>query len=565
MSSVYFPPAPSYSACSNWLPPSSKSAQPLPPKKAPHIWGSHADGSYVIAYSPAQPAIEIPKVVIYLHGFALADPWFYRNHLYHLVNEGCYVIFVDYQVSPYGNDDGSQYGKKLEESDLKELKSCAGDLLDTALDSFSNQPIQMIETSINNAYYALQQMGLATHSPEVYVFGHSVGGFLALSWIYGLQQLAQDAPVDINGSDDPPLNLANLELPYTRPTLTQAQLKGLMPKVIVAASPMDSTPGLNSALYAAFAKVFNTVGPLIDFHKQLPTSSPYLSHPLNISETGKALGDSGPHLGNTCTPTVMLLGNDDNLAPTASWEGSTWDDILASDKSQYISQAYQAKGGYQPEKTIASNWLESCHNQSVTNQIINLSFLGDTLAEETSNLIGGPGQLNAMRFNYIWSALDQVIKGADIKQLTFKMGNWSCADGADNTVAVAPIMQSSNLIISSPQNGEKIDEQITVTGKCSEQTNDDNENVYVAIWVDEATIPDMPGAYYYQGSWIVDPDHHFSAPIKIGNRLEELDTFNIAVGIYISKSPNSQYQVDHKVSHLPDLRICKLIKVRRHL
>jgi methyl-accepting chemotaxis protein len=46
-------------------------------------WGSHKDGNYVMGYIPHRDAPATPQVVIYLHGFAFGNPYYYDAHMQH--------------------------------------------------------------------------------------------------------------------------------------------------------------------------------------------------------------------------------------------------------------------------------------------------------------------------------------------------------------------------------------------------------------------------------------------------------------------------------------------------
>ncbi|MDJ0799134.1 MAG: hypothetical protein QNJ51_20325 [Calothrix sp. MO_167.B12] len=408
---------------------------PLPPQSYPsnltptHEWGSHKDGNYVAAYIPSNSS---NIVVIYLHGFALGSPWFYQDHLYHLSQEKGYnAIFVDYQQDAfegYTYPPASDCGNRIE--DIEGLWDAAKDLVEGALDSLHITALQTVQNAINNALYALQQLELTPNGskgdPEIYIFGHSVGGFLSLSWVYGLTQAT------IDGTGNPSVSLSqppSSPNPSNGLTLTQDQQTLLMPKAIVAASPMTHTASLPDWIA-----------------KFLPQGDqPFLENSLDIATTGGVLGDAD-------TPIAMLLGADDTLAPISSWQDTkskdngtekiNWDWIASTKKRMYISQRYAKSGDrYEPITTqsdcleipMGGNQLWAYHNQSVTNTIANAC---EGLQIE---VIGGPGKMDAMRFNYIWSGLDQVIEGTDVTQLTFNMGEWTCAKKPEETVPVAPV------------------------------------------------------------------------------------------------------------------------------
>jgi acetyl esterase/lipase len=386
------------SLLSGWQPPSCGKA-PSSSHAAIREWGCHAEGNYVIAYLPEEP-VNPSKVVIYLHGFALGSPALYREHLYHLVSQGYYPIFIDYQKDSY---QGSTYDP--DEDVFNDIE----DLVKSALDSLQITALQTLQNAINNALYALQQLELTAKQPEIYIFGHSVGGFLSLSWVYGLTKAT------IAGSGDPPVSLS--QETSNGLALTPYQKELLTPKAIVAASPMVGTASL-----PPFVEKFVSSGDL----------PPFLQNPLTIAEVGSALAG---------IPIAMLLGADDEFASPQDWQNtSKWDSIASTDKRMYISRRYAKESWfglikcYAPRTTQSGsllspeggNQLYPYHNQAVTNAIFS-----DSVSESVQiSVIGGPGKLDAMRCNYIWSGLDQVLAstGSDkgVEDIQFEMGNWTC-------------------------------------------------------------------------------------------------------------------------------------------
>ncbi len=463
MTSSYNPSAPSYSRCQYWEPPSC--ARPSQPKSQGQSWNSsHADGNYVIAYTPEQPASTL-KVVIYLHGFALGNPYFYQEHVYHLLSQGYYVIFVDYQQDDF---QGSTYspGNSIDDA-LKLFKS--------ALDSMHITAPQTLQNAINNALFALQQLNLTAENPEIYIFGHSVGGFLSLSWVYGVKSAT--SPEDTS-DDDPPVSLSSPSSHGLKLTSFQKEL--LRPKAIVAASPMtgtqslplpkelsinlsdlipDSVPELvRKALEALISPLQDVLNAslqeiqkfLASIESELP---PFITDPLKIAETGSALND---------TPIVILLGADDSYASPTDWQNKThgksnWDCITSTEKGMYISQRYTESIDsdwldigdeltnslfvdiYNPRFTKAENLLYPYHNQAVTNPFLNESQVPEWVQRYG---IGGPGKLDTMRCNYIWKALDLVLIGTSVTALfpnsSDNMGQWTCSG---KTIPVAPVAQ----------------------------------------------------------------------------------------------------------------------------
>ena len=59
--------------------------------------GNCLDGSRVWIYKPATEKPRGADVVVYLYGYAAADTLMYQGHIQHLVRQGNYVLFPQYQ------------------------------------------------------------------------------------------------------------------------------------------------------------------------------------------------------------------------------------------------------------------------------------------------------------------------------------------------------------------------------------------------------------------------------------------------------------------------------------
>lgn len=92
-------------------------------------------------------------VIIYLHGFQLADPQIYQGHIDHLTRQGYIVIF------PQFNKGG-----------------LFGILSDT------NQNV-MLQKAIDSTNVALNALGSKADRGNMHLFGHSLGGLMAGSWV----------------------------------------------------------------------------------------------------------------------------------------------------------------------------------------------------------------------------------------------------------------------------------------------------------------------------------------------------------------------------------------------
>ncbi|MGK7878241.1 MAG: hypothetical protein AB4426_34525 [Xenococcaceae cyanobacterium] len=135
-------------------------------------WGSHEQGNYVMAYIPEREISGTPQVVIYLHGFAFGNPYYYDAHMQHLAKQGYYVFFADYQKDTYPDSQTPQ--APTYDNPLK--------LLEAAIESFETAGKDMITTANESVDKALQEVLPDNDTLDIFVFGHSIGGLFALSW-----------------------------------------------------------------------------------------------------------------------------------------------------------------------------------------------------------------------------------------------------------------------------------------------------------------------------------------------------------------------------------------------
>jgi pimeloyl-ACP methyl ester carboxylesterase len=140
--------------------------------------GDCQQGSYLEIYIPTQPFLgdnHTPKAVIYLHGFDLGASQIYRAHLLHLVRQGFYVIYPNFQKGFC----------EFPDSQWQTVK----DLIDETIDSgwIAPQAVWM-QAALNGAKQAYDGLGFIQAPVDTYLFGHSLGGLFALSWAYYVQK-----------------------------------------------------------------------------------------------------------------------------------------------------------------------------------------------------------------------------------------------------------------------------------------------------------------------------------------------------------------------------------------
>lgn len=121
--------------------------------------GSAADGDLTWVYVPDQfKSGEQAPVVIFLHGFAVLSPNLYRSHIEHLVQQGNIVIFPLFQKSTFW-----------------------GFLLESGIFTPMDQSI-WARRAVASVDRALQSLADQVSWNEIYLYGHSLGGLIALAW-----------------------------------------------------------------------------------------------------------------------------------------------------------------------------------------------------------------------------------------------------------------------------------------------------------------------------------------------------------------------------------------------
>jgi len=115
--------------------------------------GDESDGSLAWYYIPGvlKNTTSAP-VVIFLHGHTATDPGTYRGHIRHLLRQGCIVIYPVFQLS----------GAMALWNDLDQNA--------------------MLQRATASSAEALNALGDRADRDNVVVYGHSLGGLLALCW-----------------------------------------------------------------------------------------------------------------------------------------------------------------------------------------------------------------------------------------------------------------------------------------------------------------------------------------------------------------------------------------------
>ena len=193
---------------------------------------------------------------------------------------------------------------------------------------------------------------LADVELDFYVFGHSLGGLLALSWPHFLQQALED-----------PHNKSIKD--------TLAKLK---PQKILVADPAPSTAMGIPGFVVFFLKLFNV---------------PFAEDPVTIAETGAAL---------TGTQVGIMHGQDDKLVKPKAWIKPS----LFKNKTNYESVGSHKKQIYFSQFDAEDNLL-AFHNQAVTDT----RYFDDALFKGFGGVKHHP---NVYNYDYIWKGLNLVIE-----------------------------------------------------------------------------------------------------------------------------------------------------------
>ncbi|WP_017324428.1 alpha/beta hydrolase [Synechococcus sp. PCC 7336] len=130
------------------------------------------DGSYIEIHKPSNPYLgdnNRPKCIIYLHGFTLGPSRIYGEHIEHLVKQGYYVFYPNFQT-------GFCHFQQTPFQTLEALIDAV--LGEEALDS---QELWM-GNALSSVQKAYESENLLSQEVDTYLFGHSLGGLFALSW-----------------------------------------------------------------------------------------------------------------------------------------------------------------------------------------------------------------------------------------------------------------------------------------------------------------------------------------------------------------------------------------------
>jgi pimeloyl-ACP methyl ester carboxylesterase len=140
-------------------PPSKPAYEYVSPNYDVRETGSCKDGTRVWIYEPSTTGTTTttPDVVVYLHGYGLAAPEFYMEHIQHLVRSGKVVLFPQIQEGYCGI---LSYPKALFQ---KEQSSAI----------WAERTATVISEILLNE--------ITTYN-NVYLIGHSLGGAIAMAW-----------------------------------------------------------------------------------------------------------------------------------------------------------------------------------------------------------------------------------------------------------------------------------------------------------------------------------------------------------------------------------------------
>ena len=213
-------------------------------------------------------------------------------------------------------------------------------MITTVIDSLISSPKEWLGLAINSTAIGWEK--LCEHSKEVkkldlseqeidfYVFGHSLGGLLALSWPYSLKENPDQ------------------------------KLEKFHPKQIITGDPAPNT-------IMGIPKIATVILWIFRF--------PFVTEPLKIKNTGTELK----------IPTAILHGNNDKIVKPTEWvksprsqEKGSFFDIASTEKNIYFSQSNK-------EKNLIAN-----HNQSVTKT----TYYGNGFMKNFGGAKDGPNAYN---------------------------------------------------------------------------------------------------------------------------------------------------------------------------
>jgi len=122
-------------------------------------FGSAAQGNLTWYYVPRQLKYgDRAPVVVFLHGFSAVIPKFYETHIRHLISQGNIVIFPQFQKT-----------------------SLLGFLQEAGLFAPADQNV-WARRAVESVDQALAELGDLVQPDQIYLYGHSLGGLIALAW-----------------------------------------------------------------------------------------------------------------------------------------------------------------------------------------------------------------------------------------------------------------------------------------------------------------------------------------------------------------------------------------------
>ena len=284
-------------------------------------------------YAPQMDTLE-PKVVIFLHGWKLIRPrlW-YRDHIAKLTSQGYFVFYPSYQPSPKRGKDKETGKNSQVENALKGLKSAFVTL---------NRSPEFIKafpkfTAAYKACDSSKTVLLSECKIHTFLYGHSLGGFFALSWPYFFDKYKDDI-------------------------LQDWPQKGIIfPEQIIASNPVSWQP-----------KRWE------ERKKKIPSLCTGSDYFLSIYKTGQSIP--------TDLPVAILHSKDDQIAPIEKfWPEKCWDRIKSKNKKMYMTK----------RKSSVPLWFKPGHMQAATKRrsftndldkefiwpAVNLAFSGELRAD----------------------------------------------------------------------------------------------------------------------------------------------------------------------------------------
>lgn len=122
-------------------------------------FGSASVGDQTWYYVPTQLKYgDSAPVVVFLHGFAVLYPSLYRTHIDHLVAQGNIVIFPQFQKA-----------------------TLLGFFAEAGMGQAADQNLWALR-AVESVNVALELLGDQADRNELYLYGHSLGGLIALAW-----------------------------------------------------------------------------------------------------------------------------------------------------------------------------------------------------------------------------------------------------------------------------------------------------------------------------------------------------------------------------------------------